>query len=199
MRRFIFALCSTLALAACSGPREYFALSSASGTTGGSMRLTSRDIAQPGTMTLDAKTPTAMHDGDGVRAAAIDPRQLRDKFAAALGAQPPPPARFALYFVEGSDTLTAESQAAVAAILEEIKKRPAPDLMVIGHTDRVGSVSDNDNLAVKRANSIRQYLIARGIDAESIQASGRGEREPLVVTADEVAEARNRRVEILVR
>jgi len=197
VNRVIFSatLCSLAILAGCSAPREYYGLSGDKG----SMTVTSRDASKPGSTTLDAKTPVVMHDGNKTRAADINADQLRGKFAQALEAQPLPPKRFTLYFVEGSDTLTAESQAAVTAIFEEIKQRPAPDLVVVGHTDRVGSVAANDQLAVKRANTMRDQLIKRGIDAENIQASGRGERDPLVPTADEVAEPRNRRVEILVR
>jgi outer membrane protein OmpA-like peptidoglycan-associated protein len=109
------------------------------------------------------------------------------------------PARFVLYFVEGGDVLTAESQRELENVFAEIKKRPAPDLIVVGHTDRVGSVTDNDRLALRRAEKVRAQLIEQGFLAENISASGRGEREPLVATADEVAEARNRRVEMLVR
>lgn len=188
-------LCSSLLMIACSGPHEYYGVAGDKG----SMTVSSRDIAKPGKTMLDAKTPVVMHDGDKPRAADITAEQLRNKFAKALEAQPLAPKRFTLYFVEGGDTLTAESQAQVNAIFEEIKQRPAPDLIVVGHTDRVGSVAANDQLAGKRANSVREQLIKRGIEAENIHASGRGEREPLVATADEVAEPRNRRVEILVR
>jgi outer membrane protein OmpA-like peptidoglycan-associated protein len=189
-----------MTLSACSGPREYYALSSEAGTPVGSMQIKASDGQKPAApFTLDAKNPVAMRDGDVTRAAPMEATELRNKFKAALSAQPLPPTRFTLYFTEGGDTLTAESQTAVTTILNEIKQRPAPDLVVIGHTDRVGSVNDNDKLSTKRSESIRQQLIARGIDAESIQASGRGEREPLVMTADEIAEPRNRRVEILVR
>jgi outer membrane protein OmpA-like peptidoglycan-associated protein len=125
--------------------------------------------------------------------------ELKEMFKEALDAQPMAPARFVLYFVEGGDTLTTESQREVDNVLGEIKKRPAPDLIVVGHTDRVGSVADNDRLALRRAEKVRSQLIAQGLSADNISASGRGEREPLVATADEVAEARNRRVEILVR
>ena len=189
-----------MTLSACSGPREYFALSSEAGTPVGSMQIKPSDGSKPAApFTLDAKNPVAMRDGEVTRAAPTDAAELRNKFKSALSAQPLPATRFTLYFTEGSNTLTTESQADVTAILNEIKQRPAPDLVVIGHTDRVGSLSDNDKLSTKRAESIRQQLIARGIDAESIQASGRGEREPLVMTPDEIAEPRNRRVEILVR
>ncbi len=195
-----FVFCTAITLSACSGPREYFALSSEAGPPVGGMQIKARESNTPITpFTLDAKTPVAMRDGDSTRAAAMDAAELRNKFKAALSAQPLPPKRFTLYFTEGGDTLTADSQAAVMTILDEIKQRPAPDLVVIGHTDRVGSAKDNDKLSIKRAESIRLHLISRGIDAENIQASGRGERDPLVMTAEQIAEPRNRRVEILVR
>jgi outer membrane protein OmpA-like peptidoglycan-associated protein len=70
---------------------------------------------------------------------------------------------------------------------------------VIGHTDSVGSEEANDLLSLQRAQSVLQVLIETGISALSIDATGRGEREPLVITADGVDEPRNRRVEISVR
>ena len=195
------AFSAVMALSACSSPRDYFALTSDAGTPVGSMQIKSTEGNSPGSpFTLDAKSPVAMRDGDITRAAPLSAAELRNNtFKAALSAQPLPATHYTLYFTEGGDTLTAESQVAVNAILNEIKQRPAPDLVVIGHTDRVGSTYDNDKLSSKRAESIRQQLISRGIDAESIQAAGRGEREPLVTTADQISEPRNRRVEILVR
>lgn len=196
----VVALFSVLALSACSSYREYYALSPEADTNAGTMQVKAREgNASAAPLALDAKTPVAMSDGDATRPVQIDAAELRNMFKEALSAQPLPPTRFTLYFIEGGDTLTSESQAAVTAILDEIKNRPAPDVVVIGHTDRVGSIKDNDLLATKRAESIRQYLVSRGIDDENIQASGRGERAPLVTTADEIAEPRNRRVEILVR
>lgn len=189
-----------LTLGACSSPKDYFLLETAPGTPAGSMQIRSRQ-GDPGTPAyqLDAAHPTAMRAGDSTRAADLSPDQLRGRFTQALAAQPEAPQRFTLYFVEGSDTLTPESQAALQTVLAAIRQRPAPDLLVIGHTDRVGSVADNDKLSAKRAESIRQQLLKLGIDADNIVASGRGEREPLVATPDEVAEPRNRRVELLVR
>jgi outer membrane protein OmpA-like peptidoglycan-associated protein len=46
---------------------------------------------------------------------------------------------------------------------------------------------------------VRRALLARGIPAQDVSVVGRGEREPLVATGDNVAEPRNRRVEIYVR
>ncbi|HEV3009509.1 MAG TPA: OmpA family protein, partial [Burkholderiales bacterium] len=66
-------------------------------------------------------------------------------------------------------------------------------------TDRVGKDADNDRLSLQRAERVRQSLVAQGIAAERIRASGRGERELVTPTADGVDEPRNRRVEINVR
>ena len=118
-------------------------------------------------------------------------------FAGALTAQPPRPASFLLYFQLDSDRLTPDSERAVTAILSDIATRPAPEVLVIGHTDAVGSDSYNDRLSLQRAERIRTRLIGRGIAPDGIQASGRGKRELLVPSP--AAEPKNRRVEIVVR
>jgi outer membrane protein OmpA-like peptidoglycan-associated protein len=122
---------------------------------------------------------------------ASTPDEVQRVFAEALAAQPPRPVSFLLYFLEGQDTLTPESQQVVQQIFAEI--------VIIGHTDRVGSVAANDALSLRRAQKVRDDLVKLGIPADRMQVAGRGEREPLVPTEDEVPEPRNRRVEISVR
>ncbi|MCK9386766.1 MAG: OmpA family protein [Sulfuritalea sp.] len=183
-------------LSACGSPREHFSvLPDRDGKTG-QMVVTPRDGAP---LKLDQTTTSATVRGGEVSSAKLSEAEIREMYKDALDAQPMAPARFLLYFVEGSDTLTVESQRELENVMAEIKKRPAPDLIVVGHTDRVGSVADNDRLALRRAEKVRAQLVAQGFSADSVSASGRGEREPLVPTVDEVPEARNRRVEILVR
>ena len=63
----------------------------------------------------------------------------------------------------------------------------------------MGSVQSNDALSLRRAQKIRDDMVKLGVPADQIQVAGRGEREPLVATEDEVAEPRNRRVQISVR
>lgn len=134
-----------------------------------------------------------------VAAGAVTEQEARQAFGAALEAQPVRPASFILYFLEGRDELTPDSRQLLGRILDEIARRPAPEIVVIGHTDRVGAVPFNDALSLRRAERLRDELVKVGIAADRIRVAGRGEREPLVPTADEVAEARNRRVEINVR
>ena len=81
----------------------------------------------------------------------------------------------------------------------EFKVLKSSEVMVIGHTDTVGGTDANDKLSQKRAAAVREILIAAGVPAQKIETAGRGERELLVMSADEVAEPRNRRVEISVR
>ena len=136
------------------------------------------------------------HESGPVRLSELE---VRSTFGTTLAAIPARPASFLLYFIRGSDELTEESKGELARMLAELRLRAAPDILVIGHTDRVGNDANNDRLSLQRAERVRQSLVGQGIAAERIRASGRGEREPVVQTADGVDEPRNRRVEINVR
>ena len=126
-------------------------------------------------------------------------QDVQQRFAPALAAQPQRAQRFILYFQEGSDSLVAEAEEQLKRVLEEIKRRSAAEVLVTGHTDRVGSVKANDALSLKRAAAVREVLLAVGVPEKLIEMAGRGEREPLIPTDDEIAEPRNRRVEINVQ
>jgi outer membrane protein OmpA-like peptidoglycan-associated protein len=128
-----------------------------------------------------------------------DPKEVEARFGAALAAQPIRAKSFTLYFLEGQDEFTVESKEIFETVFAEIAKYPVPDLVVVGHTDKVGSDAFNDALALRRAEAVRTALIGRGVAPGNIVAVGRGKREPLIPTADGVAEPRNRRVEIVVR
>jgi outer membrane protein OmpA-like peptidoglycan-associated protein len=135
----------------------------------------------------------------GSSSASLTEREVRSTFGNTLAAIPARPARFLLYFVTGTDELTEDSKAELTRMLEEVGRRSAPDILVIGHTDRVGNDEDNDQLSLQRAERVRDSFIAQGIAFGRIRAAGRGEREPIVRTDDGVDEPRNRRVEINVR
>lgn len=134
----------------------------------------------------------------GIETAVEDAATVRQRYAAALGAQPLRPVSFVVHFISGTDQLTEESRPVLDQVKFESSRRPAAEIVAIGHTDRVGSDAANDALSLKRAEAVRAALLAAGVVAH-IDAAGRGEREPLIATVDEVAEARNRRVEINIR
>ena len=72
-------------------------------------------------------------------------------------------------------------------------------MQVVGHTDTLGSGSDNDALSRDRATEISGVLVERGLPSHMVSAVGRGERELLVETEDGISNPLNRRVEVLVR
>ena len=120
-------------------------------------------------------------------------------FEAALAAQPAKPVSFLLYFEEGQTQVASESRATLEVLFAEVAQRRAVEVQITGHTDRIGSVADNDRLSLARAQAVREMLVQLGLRSDFIRAVGRGEREPLVTTPDEQPEPRNRRVEVIVR
>jgi outer membrane protein OmpA-like peptidoglycan-associated protein len=141
---------------------------------------------------VDGGPPVAAERMSGVDA-------VRAEFAIALGSLPDRPKSFLVYFLEGTDEFTEESGVEFGRILAELRERGAPDVVVIGHTDRVGNLQYNDRLSLQRAERVRGELIRLGIPERRVRIAGRGEREPLIATDDEIPEPRNRRVEINVR
>jgi len=81
----------------------------------------------------------------------------------------------------------------------ELRGDPNARVAVVGHTDSTGSAAVNNPLSVERANSVRDYLAARGVPAMQVQTSSRGEAEPVATTETDAGRARNRRVEIYLR
>jgi outer membrane protein OmpA-like peptidoglycan-associated protein len=124
---------------------------------------------------------------------------LKAQEAALVGALPPPPRNFILYFEQGTTNLVPESKASLDQIRAEIASRPGPEIEVTGHTDTVGSEEDNDRLSQKRAEEVVGWLASQGFDRSIMSAVGRGERQLMQPTLDNVESAANRRVEVIVR
>lgn len=129
----------------------------------------------------------------------LSDEEIRSTFSDALAAQPLPPARFILYFLQDSNELTDESKAVLPQIFQTIQKRGATDIVISGHTDTVGTNEYNYKLAIDRAQVTSEILVANGAVPANITATSHGEGNPLVKTADEVAEPRNRRVEVVIK
>ena len=129
----------------------------------------------------------------------MDDAEVQRVFGEALAALPPPPTHFTLFYKFDSDELTDDSRALLPGVLTAVKDRPVPEVVIIGHTDTIGTAASNVILGMKRAQAVRAMLIEVGLDASLIETTSHGEADLLVPTADNVAEPRNRRVEITVR
>ena len=124
---------------------------------------------------------------------------VEQRFGHTLRALPERPAHFLLYFRSDTTELTPESRALLPKALAEAERRPAAEIAVIGHTDRVAQSEYNERLALRRARAIRDRLLELGAKADAIEVASHGESNPLVPTADGVREPRNRRVEVTIR
>jgi outer membrane protein OmpA-like peptidoglycan-associated protein len=125
--------------------------------------------------------------------------EVQRLFGDTLSALPPAAVHFTLYFKFESDELTDESRALLPQILNTVKQRTIPEVLVVGHTDTMGTPRANIDLGLVRANTVRTMLIQVGLDQSTVEARSHGEGDLLVKTADETPEPRNRRVEISVR
>jgi outer membrane protein OmpA-like peptidoglycan-associated protein len=129
----------------------------------------------------------------------ITAEEVRQLYPDVMQALPEKPQSFTLRFEENGTKLTADSLVMIGDVQQEIARRAAPEITVIGHTDRAGSDEVNLRLSLDRAATVRDILVSGGVPTEIIQTIGRGELEPAVITEDGVVEPRNRRVEITVR
>ncbi|WP_235442961.1 OmpA family protein [Caballeronia mineralivorans] len=125
---------------------------------------------------------------------------VEKRYAELLAARPPRPMTFTIFFLFDSATdLAPESFATVKQLKAVLATWPAPQLVVVGHTDLAGSQDFDDRLSRRRAETVAAFLIKQGIPAQQIETAARGKREPLVRTADGVPNHMNRRVVITIQ
>jgi outer membrane protein OmpA-like peptidoglycan-associated protein len=96
-----------------------------------------------------------------------------------------------------SDKLQESSHASLDNLYALLQKYPGSKLIVEGHTDNVGSDEFNLKLSQRRADAVKNYLVAKGIDAGRIAAQGYGETVPIASNDTEEGRAINRRVELI--
>ncbi len=134
----------------------------------------------------------------------------RDQFFAALAeletaapapaaAAPIQPETYVAYFDFDKSNIKPDAAQILDQAIAAAKAGGTPSISVTGHADRSGAEDYNLSLSLRRADAVREHLIAGGITAEQITVSGRGEAEPAVPTPDGVKEPRNRRVELIVQ
>lgn len=125
--------------------------------------------------------------------------EVQARYGDVLKIQPPAAETVVLRFLPGKSQLTPESELQLPDLIQRARARAGGEILVIGHTDRVGTREANDALSLQRAQAVLKLLQDGGFSADLLSAIGRGEREPAVPTDDEVAEPRNRRAEVIIR
>jgi OOP family OmpA-OmpF porin len=106
---------------------------------------------------------------------------------------------FIVYFAWDSAALDAAAQHVIDMAAASSRSSTAARVNLVGHADRSGPTDYNLRLSLRRADAVRQALVARGISADRMNVTGVGEEQPAVTTADGVREARNRFVSVNIR
>ena len=99
-------------------------------------------------------------------------------------------------FETGSANLTQASFPILDEAAATLLKHPSLKLEVGGHTDNTGSAAGNDRLSQKRAETVMNYLVSKGIKAETLSAKGYGSSKPIADNGTTEGKAKNRRVEL---
>jgi outer membrane protein OmpA-like peptidoglycan-associated protein len=101
-----------------------------------------------------------------------------------------------IYFQFNSAKLEARSNAPLDELVQILKDNPTYRVSIEGHTDNVGSNEYNQKLSERRTNTVRSYLVNKGIDGSRLTAIGFGEEKPIASNATDEGRAQNRRVEL---
>jgi OOP family OmpA-OmpF porin len=121
---------------------------------------------------------------------------------------PPPPAPIpagteivelrGAHFAFDSARLTAEGESNLDGAVTTLRDNPDVRVVCEGHTDSIGSEAYNEQLGQRRADSVRDYLVAQGIDPSRVRSVSFGESQPQASNDTEAGRAENRRVEVVV-
>ena len=103
-----------------------------------------------------------------------------------------------LNYQTGSAGLTPESARTVTDVVAILKAYPTAKVRLEGHTDNTGDPAANKQLSLNRAKSVRDMMVANGIDAARLDYAGFGQERPIASNDTEDGRAKNRRTELVV-
>jgi outer membrane protein OmpA-like peptidoglycan-associated protein len=152
---------------------------------------TTLDAPGQGVTVLSGRSPGAPE--------AVPPSAIQAIFGDALAVEPQAAAVFIVYFPTGSADIDEEGARALEQAVAEIARRQSVDVSVDGHTDTAGDPDVNMKLSLGRAEAVRDRLVRAGVAGGVVTVRYHGKGILLVPTGDNVAEPRNRRVEVVVR
>lgn len=105
-------------------------------------------------------------------------------------------ARFIVFFDWSKPDINRDAAEILDKVAAAYAGRPGSELVLAGHSDRSGPAGANLRASKRRAEAVRDYLVAHGVQARAISLEAYGEQRPIVPTEDGVREVQNRRVEI---
>ncbi|MBN2870029.1 MAG: OmpA family protein [Campylobacterales bacterium] len=102
-------------------------------------------------------------------------------------------------FAFDSSVLPASSNSDIDTLTRVLKENPPAKIIIVGHTDHTGSDEYNQKLSERRAASLGKRLVENGIEADRIEMSGKGEKEPVASNETAAGRAQNRRIEVAIQ
>ncbi|MBL0170188.1 MAG: OmpA family protein [Gemmatimonadaceae bacterium] len=103
-----------------------------------------------------------------------------------------------LLFDFDSDAIRAESAQNLRNLAISLNKYPKTDLLIVGHTDALGSTTYNQDLSMRRANAASRYLAGQGVGSTRLRTAGKGELEAVASNETEAGRQTNRRIEVAI-
>ncbi|WP_431052120.1 outer membrane protein OmpA [Roseateles sp. L2-2] len=154
---------------------------------------------------------TAAKDCDGALKPVVAPVAPAASTPSTPAAKPPTPAVVPVPVAPTSEKVTYAADAFFdfdKAVLKPEAKAKLDDLVsktgginleviiAVGHTDGIGSDAYNQKLSVQRAESVKQYLVSKGLEKNRVYTEGKGKKQPIADNKTAEGRAKNRRVEI---
>src|SRR5690606_16195494 len=100
-----------------------------------------------------------------------------------------------ILFDFNSSTLKSAAKTNISKLVETLNKEPGTNILVIGHTDNIGTLAANQKVSESRAASVRSYAVSQGLSGSRIKTEGKNYSEPIASNDTDAGRAENRRVE----
>ncbi|MEY4757789.1 MAG: hypothetical protein RJA34_2687 [Pseudomonadota bacterium] len=150
-----------------------------------------------GEVVLDKPYGSSVNDCDRVSFQQSNAAEVNARYKGLIDTLPPAATYYRVNFVLGTANILPESQLVLKAMVEDFRKRPAAEVTIIGHTDKLGNSMANQSLSERRALEVKRLLVGDGgIRFEAIGTAWRGDLDPLPGTEGQRVVPRNRRVEV---
>ena len=103
-----------------------------------------------------------------------------------------------ILYATNSSTLNAASRSSLDRFATSLQNNPDTDVRIYGHTDSSGSDAINNPLSQRRAESVYNYLLSKGISGNRIESQGFGSSQPIADNTTAAGRSQNRRVEVYI-